>query len=133
MRELPAPPPPPPPPPSLRPLLLFHRPELREYGSALKAELESARAKAQEEAARVKSVEEEMEAMRQQLALMQTLMHTPPPQPASSGGEAGGDAAAGTAPSREEFVKMLESSALAEKLTEVESLLRALLSQNAAQ
>ena len=75
--------------------------------------------------------------MRKQLA---QLMHTPPPQPVSSGGGSGGDAAgadagpgAGTAPSREEFVKMLESSALAEKLTEVEALLRALLSQKAAQ
>ena len=105
-------------------------------GSALKAELEAARAQVQEEAARVKSVEEEMGAMRQQLA---QLMQAPPPQPASRG--AGGDAAAGadagpgagTTPSREEFVKMLESSALAEKLTEVEALLRALLSQKAAQ
>jgi hypothetical protein len=101
--------------------------------SALKTELQAARAKADEEAARAKSVQGEMDAMRQQLAQLQQAV----PQPESSGGGAGGGAVAGAgpgagaAPSREEFIKMLEGSPLAEKLSEVETLLRTLISQKA--
>jgi len=83
--------------------------------STLKAELEQARANAEKEAAHAKDIQEQMLALREQLAQQQ--------QPRE-------------APSREEWLQILEASPLASmqsKLSEVENLLRALLDQKAAQ
>jgi len=97
--------------------------------STLKAELEQARANAEKEAAHAKDIQEQMLALQEQLAQQQQ------PREGGDGGD-GGRGRARDAPSREEWLQILEASPLASmqsKLSEVENLLRALLDQKAAQ
>ena len=95
------------------------------FFSSLKSELEAARAKADEEARRAREMEQQMEELRREMTQLQQA----PPQQASTTSEAIAGESEMAAPAREEFVKMLESSALASKLTEVEALLRTLITQ----
>ena len=85
--------------------------------STLKSELEEARREAAAEAARAKEVEKQVNVLQQQIAQMRSA-------PVSGEGGEGGDAAG-----RKELVKMLESSPLAAKLSQVETLLLTLVTQ----
>jgi len=85
--------------------------------STLKLELEEARRDVAAEAARAKEVEKQVDVLQQQIAQMRSA-------PVSGEGGEGGDAAG-----RKELVKMLESSPLAAKLSQVETLLLTLVTQ----
>jgi len=96
--------------------------KIKKY-SSLKTALEQSRANSEKVAAHAAAQQQEMQA--QLLALQQQLALQPLPG-ASEG------AVSRTAPSREEWVQILEASPLASmqsKLSEVENLLRALLNQ----
>lgn len=101
--------------------------------ASLKAELEAARVKAEQEAARALQVEEKMRALEEQLSQQAASQASDPGKGLStSASTSAGGAGEGQAPTREEFVKILESSSLAgmqEKLSEVETLLRKLLAE----
>lgn len=104
--------------------------------TALKGELESARVEAEEQARRAKEVEDQLRHMQEQKQQMehkaaQLQSQLEEKQAMNNAAEAAAASTKG-GPSRDEWVKILEASPLSSmqsKLTEVEELLRTLLSQ----
>jgi hypothetical protein len=92
----------------------------------------SAQAKADKEAARAVRVEDEMRSLQEQLTKLQQQSIPLSSSPQATASDGGGGVVAESAPSREEWIKILEASPLNSmqaKLAEVETLLRTLLSE----